>query len=168
MHSSVSLTPKTWEVWKTITLRADTETTKALYEKRITSGFKVSNWIKPFIDNHSQVIYHDKSDVDLVMVSLTDFGFVNAVTYEKMYKKASELGLKLCTIEIMLELRHQYTDQPPKTRFLIASELWQDNGDSFATFHLMRSGDESSLEVFFIRRNASFCQPGDYFIFVKA
>lgn len=164
----VSLIPKTWKVWRTITLGVDSKTNLGLCEKVTSSGVKVSEWIKTFIEKNPCSTANTTTKVELAMVSLADLGLTTHVTYEEMYKRAIELGLQFCTMEIILELRSQYTDQPKKTRFLVASELLEDGDGSFATFHLMNGNGELSLDVFFIKPYVSFCQLDEEFIFVKS
>ncbi|MEK7658437.1 MAG: hypothetical protein AAB352_01055 [Patescibacteria group bacterium] len=51
-------------------------------------------------------------NINLVKLKVRDLGFNEAVTVDQIYKKAEELGLKLCPSEVGPNLRLKYIDQP--------------------------------------------------------
>ena len=54
----------------------------------------------------------EKSDVDLVVVSVAELDFHNGAPLADIHRRAGELGLKLCPVEVAPLLRLAYTNQP--------------------------------------------------------
>src|SRR5262245_39737719 len=53
-----------------------------------------------------------RTDVDLVVVTVSELGFTRPTALADIYWRAGELGLGLCTPEVGRLLRLQYTNQP--------------------------------------------------------
>jgi hypothetical protein len=54
----------------------------------------------------------EKSDVDLVVVSVAELGFPSGAPLADIHRRAGELGLELCPAEVAPLLRLAYTNQP--------------------------------------------------------
>jgi hypothetical protein len=54
----------------------------------------------------------EKSDVDLVLVSVAELGFSNGAPLADIHRRAGEVGLELCPAEVAPLLRLAYTNQP--------------------------------------------------------
>ena len=61
-----------------------------------------------------------ETDVDLIVMSVTDLGFPEGASLKDIYAKARALGLYLCPVEVGPQLRLQYHDQPQDEPLFIA------------------------------------------------
>ena len=60
--------------------------------------------------------------INVAAFKLSELGLSHDVTLNEIYKKAEELGLKICPPQLGPALRLQYTDQDPKEVLAIAME----------------------------------------------
>lgn len=53
-----------------------------------------------------------KYTVHTVQLTVRDLGYAKGATTYELFKRASDLGLKLCPLELAVYLRLEYVDQP--------------------------------------------------------
>jgi hypothetical protein len=111
-------------VWKTIPLGI--HPSPAAYRKALkSSGFKVSSCADDILNKVS--VASQQTDVDLVVLTVAELGFVKGATRKEIYARAQELGLQLCPAEVGPALRLAYPDQPYGEWLIIAMESITDS-----------------------------------------
>ena len=115
-----------WKVWKTIKIGTGLRTADDFRQ-----AFKKENCV---IDHHANIALDNlvlttskiEREIDLVAVSGEELGFVEGELYVRdigfggipqvyrrhIYKRAQELGLKICSAEVALQLCRQLNYQP--------------------------------------------------------
>jgi hypothetical protein len=120
-----------------------------------------------------------KYRLETVELSVEDLGFPDGATTSQIFKKAYELGLELCPLELGPHLRMQYLDQPegdsgnpsqrnqaPSGSITIASEILTENDDFPKGFYLRRMNGVLWLRGY-IADHLHVWNPNDHFIFCK-
>ena len=98
-------------VWKRITLgsyKGVNQLRKALDAARVRIGDSADEILGKPAFHFSQT----RTDVDLVVVSVSELGFQDATSLAEIYRRAGELGLELCPAEVAPLLRLHYVNQP--------------------------------------------------------
>jgi hypothetical protein len=147
-ESLVKTSERAMEVWKTIrlgTFKNADEARRALK----SAGCSVSTWATNILGRPDFTLSETLQEVDLVNVSVEDLGFKNSASHADICKRALELGLKLCSPEVGVQLRLQWSDQPKGTFVVIGMEAIAD--------------PEGSLDVFSVR----CLQDGEKTLFAK-
>ena len=109
-------------VWKTITLGTGLRTADDFRRALQSGGFRIGNWGNDILGKPAFKAATEKTEVDLVNVSVAELGFKDGATRADIYKRALELSLELCPNEVGPQLRLQYKDQPKGEWLLIAME----------------------------------------------
>jgi len=122
--------------WKTI--KIGTQKTRGELKKALTrNGFKVD-----YAGGRLDIaLAAAETEVELVLVSARDLGFMEPVRREKIYDratKAKELGLRLAPAEVGPQLRLQYTDQPLNERMVVAIKPIKGNENEGVAFIVER------------------------------
>ena len=79
-------------------------------------------------------------EVDLIVLSIAELGFLNGCTIDEIYKAAQKLELELCPAEVGPQLRLQYNDQPMDECLLVAMEpVVYSSGNQKGVFRVGRS-----------------------------
>jgi len=121
----------------------------------------------------------EPSILSVTVLTPKDFGLDEGGTIDEIYNAAILRGLALCPLELALQMRLQYHDQPegsegrpethgeaPPGSLTIASE-WPDAGDDFPRgFYLRKINGKLSLRGFRAARNHRW-NAGDHFVFVR-
>jgi hypothetical protein len=117
----------------------------------------------------------------LLTVELTvgDLGFPNGATTPQIFKRANELGLELCPLELGPHLRLNYLDQPegysgntlqsnqaPSGSITIASEILTEDDDFPKGFYLRRINGVLWLRGY-LADHLHIWNPDDNFIFCQ-
>lgn len=106
-----------FKIWKTIKINGNQDLGKInrrMKKAKINIGGAVNSILKEVDFSKT------RSKVDVVLLSLEDLGFnshserINGVEYEEICYRAQAFGLSLCPIEIALQLRLEYLNQPKK------------------------------------------------------
>ncbi len=63
------------------------------------------------------------TEVDLVRVSVADLGFRDNSTRGRVFKRAQELGVSLCSDETAQQLRELYTEMPDNEFLIVANKF---------------------------------------------
>ena len=89
----------TFSVFRTITLghyKTMKELRKCLDRQRV----EVSSWASDIMNRPAFTLTPEKTEVDLVVLSVAELAFPEGATYGKICDKAKELGLHLCPAEV--------------------------------------------------------------------
>lgn len=62
------------------------------------------------------------TDMDLVVMSIAEFGFQDQATHSEICARALELGLEVCPAEVASILRAAYQDQPDHESICVPSD----------------------------------------------
>ena len=120
-----------------------------------------------------------KYNLQTVELTVGNLGFPHGATTDQIFKKANELGLELCPLELGPYLRLEYLDQPegysgnslqrneaPSGSITIASETLSEDADFPKGFYLRRINGVLWLRGY----NADYLHvwnPNDHFIFCQ-
>lgn len=106
-------------VWRTLKLGTSTE--EALRAALEQSRY-IGDWADNMLEKMSLDVAAKETEVDLVVLSLTQLGFRGEPTFEEAYARAKSLGLSLCPNEVGPRLRLEYLNQPEDEWLNIAME----------------------------------------------
>lgn len=117
--------------------------------------------------------------VRAVELKVRDLGFLEGATIPQLFKKANQVGLKLCPLELGPHLRLEYLDQPeghsgnpswkhraPYGSVTIASEILSEDVDFPKGFYLRRIGGVLWLRGY-IADHLHVMGPDDHFVFCQ-
>ncbi|MEK4100048.1 helicase [Bacillus sp. FSL E2-0195] len=120
-----------------------------------------------------------KYSLETVELTVIDLGFPDGATTAQLFKRASELGLELCPLELGPQLRLEYLEQPegylgnasqqhqaPSGSITIASEILTKDDDFPKGFYLRQINGVFWLRGY-IADHLHVWKPEDHFIFVK-
>ncbi|RIJ66945.1 helicase [Rummeliibacillus sp. POC4] len=120
-----------------------------------------------------------KHSLHTVELTVSNLGFPKGTTSSKLYKRAAELGLKLCPIELGPYLRLAFTDQSeeysenllkrkqaPLGSITIASEILTENDNFPKGFYLRKINGTLWLRGY-IADQLHIWNPHDHFIFCR-
>lgn len=99
-------------------------------------GFLIGKWGGEILNKI--LCAQEEKQVDLVVMTVNELGFLHGARYEDICAKALAIGLELCPAEIGPALRLSYKDQPSREWLYIAMEPITDSvgdGDIFAVVH---------------------------------
>jgi hypothetical protein len=110
--------------WKTIKLGTGLISGDDFRRALKADGFQVSDYISdilvinPFMDLSRTM--SRGTEIDLVNISVAELGFKKEAAGKQIYERATKLGLQICPIEVALQLRLQYRDQPKGESLFVA------------------------------------------------
>jgi hypothetical protein len=120
-----------------------------------------------------------KYSLQTVELTVGDLDFHDGATTAQIFKRASELGLELCPLELGPHLRLEYLDQPegylgnplqrhqaPAGSITIASEILSEDDDFPKGFYLRRINGVLWLRGY-RADHLHVWNPGDHFIFCQ-
>lgn len=120
-----------------------------------------------------------KYSLQTVELTVDELGFPDGATTAQIFKRASELGLKLCPLELGPHLRLVYLDQPegcsgnplrrhqaPAGSITIASEILTEDDDFPKGFYLRRINGVLWLRGY-CADHLHVWNPDDHFIFCQ-
>ena len=129
------------KVFKTIKLGIGLKSADDFRGALKDGGFRISNWANDVLGMHAFTAASQETEVDLVVVSVAELGFKDGATRDDIYKRAVELGLELCSVEVGPQLRLQYKDQPTGEWLLIGMEPITDSDGYLYVFDVGHGGD---------------------------
>ena len=135
----------TFNLWRTIKLGTGLMTADDFRRALKAAGHGIGDWANYILGQRAFTASTKETEVDLVMVSVSELGFPNGATRQEIYQKAQELGLMLCPAEVGPQLRLQYPDQPLDQGFLIGMEPIADSDGYPGVFRVGRGGGGSWL-----------------------
>lgn len=119
---------------------------------------------------------HIKYSLETIELTVGELGLFKGDTLSGIFNKASELGLKLCPLEIAPYLRLNYLDQPkskecpkfqaPRGAITIASDIIKEDSDFPKGFYLRNINGELWLRGY-IASDDYIWDPKDCFVFIK-
>jgi hypothetical protein len=120
-----------------------------------------------------------KYSLKTVELTVRDLGFSDGATTPQIFKRASELGLELCPLELGPHLRLEYLDQPdgytgnfsqqhqaPSGSITIASDIVSEDDDFPKGFYLRQINGVLWLRGY-IADHLHVWNPDDHFIFCQ-
>lgn len=143
-----------WRIWRTMEL--GTGLTPLDFRGALKSnGFFFNSRANDLFNNTSFTVAKRKIEVDLVAPSVFELGFPKGSTRENIYRRAQELGLKLCPLEVIPQLRLAYREQPKEEKLHVAAELITGEYSENIVFCVSRYADNLWL-------GDVKCYPGEY------
>ena len=86
------------------------------------NSFWVGDWANSVLEQPAFTIATEETEVDLVVVSVSELGFQYRATRAQIYQRAQEFGLELCPPEVGPQLRLQYQEQHEDESLLVGIE----------------------------------------------
>lgn len=155
----------TFPVWRTITLGGykSVEDVRKVFERQ---KVHVSDWASDLMDQPAFTLASEKTDLNLVKVSVAELGFLKDATRREIYDHAKKLGLELCPAEVGPALRYQYPDQPQGEWLAIAMESVTGSDGHPFVFRVARDDSGRWLDTYW--GSLGFFWGGeDQFVFCK-
>jgi hypothetical protein len=108
-----------FEIWKTIKLGTGLKTTSDFRHALCTELFWFGGYVNEMIEKLASKVATEKTEVDLVKVTVAELGFKKGARYGQIWERARELGLEPCSPEVGPQLRLQYQDQPNEEMIIV-------------------------------------------------
>lgn len=150
-----------------------------LIEKFHQSSIMMNEYGKRLFASDRFTTSETKYSLETVELTVGNLGFLEGATTNQIYKRASELGLNLCPVELGPHLRLAYHDQPegglgnplqkqqaPSGSITIASEILSEEDDFPKGFYLRRINGVLWLRGYFAD-HLHVWNADDHFIFSK-
>ena len=118
----VSAATKVWKTFMKLKLGTGVKDADGFRKALKQADCNIGDWGNDILGKPAFKVAEAETEVELVVVSVGEFGFKDGATRAAIYKRANELGLDLCPNEVGPQLRLQYKDQPKGERLLIAME----------------------------------------------
>ena len=157
---------KEFSIWKTIklgTCKNVEELKKSIKDK----GFRIGSWAEDVLDSTSFTMSSIEKEVALVKITPSDLGFSNGAYRKDIYKKAIELGLEVCPLEVGPQLRIQYLNQPKLESLQIGMESQFDSENHESQFRVVYGEDDFIWLVGDHKHLDDFWKENEYFIFIQ-
>jgi hypothetical protein len=135
-------TGTTFTPWRTIKLGTE-KATNALQDALMKAGCFANDFVLDAMDQSSFTVSKTKKEVDIIVVSVAEFGFENGASLKDIYAKGQEWGLKLCSLEVCLQLRLQYMNQPKGEHLYVATKPVIAADGTFGILSVARLNDGS-------------------------
>lgn len=110
--------------WRTVFLGTDLKTADEFRHAIMSDGKRIGDWANDFLGKSEFTTADTLVEVGLVNVSAAELGLNRGGTYEQIYSRALQRGLKLCSPEVGPQLCLQYTNQPLDECLLIGMKLF--------------------------------------------
>lgn len=150
-----------------------------LLEKLKQSSIMMNEYGKRLFASDRFTTSETKYSLETVELTVGNLGFLERATTNQIYKRASELGLDLCPVELGPHLRLAYLDQPevglgnslqkqqaPSGSITIASEILSDEDDFPKGFYLRRINGVLWLRGY-LADHLHVWNADDHFIFAR-
>jgi len=108
---------------------------------------RISDWANDIIGKPAFSVATEKTDVDLVVVSVAELGFPKGATLRDIYATAKKRGLELCPNEVGPQLRLQYKDQPKDEWLIVGMEPITDSDGDLDLFSVGHFSDGLWLDT---------------------
>ena len=155
-------------------------TKSQLIQKLHQHSIMINEYGKQLLADDRFTTSHTKYSLQTVELTVAGLGFRDGATTVQIIKKATELGLELCPLELGPHLRLQYLDQPegdaggslqrhqaPSGSITIASKVLTEDDDFPKGFYLRRINNELWLRGY-RADHLHVWNPFDHFIFVRS
>ena len=145
LEPKIPVIPK-FEVFKTIKLGTGLKSADDFRVALKDGGFRISRWASDILDMSAFTAVSQKTEVDLVVVSVAELGFKNGASRSEIYKCAEELGLEICPPEVGPQLCLQLKDQPSSELLFIGMEPIFDSDGYPSVFIVGHYGNDPRLD----------------------
>ena len=152
------------EIWKTIKIGIYKDL-ESLKDALLQNGFRIGDWANDILEKTE--LSSEKKSIDLVKISVEELGLTKGAYKKDIYKKAFELGLKLCPPEIGPHLRLQYNNQEKLESLQIAMEPISDSTGHFSEFRIVHSPDGYLWLVGDHKHPDNFWKSDEFFVFTS-
>ncbi len=163
----------------TRTLEIGGLTKSQLIRKMQQQSISMNEYAKRLFADEKFTTSDTKYSLQIVKIAVEDLDFSDGATLSQIFKKASELGLELCPLEVGPHLRLEYLEQPegdsrnpshqhqaPSGSITIASEIISKDDYFPKGFYLRKINDVLWLRGY-IADDLHVWNPNDQFIFMK-
>lgn len=98
---------------KLITIKLGTGPKNAyeFFSAFLNQGIKMRHWARKILNHKDFIVSREKKELDLVSIATFKLGFKVCARRGEIYKRAKDLGLELCPIEVGAQLVLQYGGQ---------------------------------------------------------
>ncbi|WP_411736179.1 helicase [Paenibacillus sp. M2] len=151
-----------------------------LIQKLDQYSILLNKYGKQLLNDERFIVSNTKQSLQTVELTVRQLGFSDGATTLQLFRRANELGLDCCPVELGPYLRLQYLDQPeivsthiseerkaPSGSITIASEALTEDIDFPKGFYLRRINDEFWLRGY-LADHLHVWSPHDRFIFCRA
>jgi hypothetical protein len=152
-------------VWRRLTLgvhRSVDRVRQALDAAHV----RVGDWADEILGRPAFVFSQTRKDVELVIVRVSELGFVRSASLSDIHRRANELGLELCPAEVAPLLRLEYANQPLGEVLNIAMQPIATYGGELITLSIANAGTGPLLIGGEARADLSV-HPQTSFVFVR-
>lgn len=165
IKETVSGAKDRWLTWKIIKL-GGLKVIDEIHRVLERGGFRVGCHVNEMLGRMALEVVSAGTEVGLVRVTIAELGFKNGAACKDIYKRALELGLMLCPVEVGIQLRLQYKDQSRGEYLRIAMEpLIGSDGGPYVF------GVDCDKDGFWLRAicclPTSFCSADSVWVFCK-
>ena len=106
----------------------------------------ISSYAQSMLNNSEFATVKKSEQINLVKLKVSALGFKNNAKTDEVYKRAKELGLELCPLEVGPTIRLDYKkifkkDQPKENYFRIAMKQITDSDGNPSVFYVSRNDD---------------------------
>jgi len=126
--------------WKTIRLGTGLKTADDFVQAIKAAGGKVGDYARDILGKPAFTASNQPTEIDLIIVTVSELGFPKGATRKEIYAKAQSLGLSLCPPEVGPQLRLQYMDQPNNEYLLIGMEPIAGSHGALSVFLVAHDG----------------------------
>lgn len=143
-HQSLSLLERS----PFLTVRVGTlKTEPDLRQAILDAGCRIGDWASDLMKQPAfkAGIAQVEDDVDFVIASNTELGYLDGCTQAQTYEAGLKLGWKLCLPSDGPEIRRNYPDQPAGEWLLIAMNPIAGSDGDLRVFDVVRDGDDQWL-----------------------
>ncbi|MEO2259629.1 helicase [Paenibacillus amylolyticus] len=151
-----------------------------LIQKLDQHSILLNKYGEQLINDERFIVSNTKQSLQTVELTVRQLGFSDGATTLQLFRRANELGLESCPVELGPYLRLQYLDQPeigstyiseekkaPSGSITIASEALTEDIDFPKGFYLRRKNDKLWLRGY-LADHLHTWSPHDRFIFCRA
>ncbi|WP_339229533.1 helicase [Oceanobacillus sp. FSL K6-2867] len=163
----------------TRTIKVGELTKSQLIQKLKQRSILMNEYAKRLLSDDKFTTSDTKYSLKIVELTVENLGFPNGSTMPQIFKRASELGLELCPLELGPHLRLEYLNQPegnkgnpsqkhkaPSGSITIASEIVSEDDYFPKGFYLRKINGVLWLRAY-IADDLHVWNPDDHFIFCQ-
>ena len=127
-------------IWKTLAIGTH-ENANALRRDLNAARCRVGDLAKEVLSQPGFTVSKSRTEVNLAVLSVADLGFGGkGASRAEIYRRAAQLGLGLCSVEVAPQLQLQYMDQPLGEFLHIAMEPVATGGGDFVGLSVGNGG----------------------------
>jgi len=149
-----------------------------LIQKLQQHSISLNEYGERLLSNDKFTTSETKYNLKIVQLTVRNLGFPDGATMPQIFKRAKELGLDLCPLEVGPRLRLEYLDQPdgnvgntpqqqaPSGAITVASEIVSEDDDFPKGFYLRKINGVLWLRGY-LADFLHIWNPDDHFIFCQ-